>query len=475
MKKILSLALAACLTLGASAFVGCTDKGPNSSGSKPEPEFDGWNVQNILERPVEKDDIRIGTYVTFADTTKGWSGKDQLERYYYAGLNFMPMICTLPKAGMLTEDEKTYISRDLTSDLWWKKIDEVTEEYNMLYYFSELSGLANDHEPCGRRESMSVDDAVSDAREIIPQLSSRCVGVHMIDEPGVGSFGELAKYARRYAAIMDSNGNKIGLDALVNHIGSYENMKMWVETAGASVGVISYDAYPFSLGGTITAAISLGNQVRQLANDYNMHVQMYPQSCNWINYRMPTLDEIKWHVNCNVAMGVTQFNYFNYSMYPAEGCTDAIFDIDGTVRHPEILEGLTEFHKELRVVDANIRLYHYMVNQIYSTKGYYGMTQLPNSWEISGEGIRDLDLIVSLYEPRANATETVKYISITNASYTDDIENREILLGENSGIMALEYLNPVTGKYEAVEILNGAFNLSLEKSGISFFRVTGDL
>ena len=144
----------------------------------------------------------------------------------------------------------------------------------MLYYFSELSGLANDHEPCGRRESMSVDDAVSDAREIIPQLSSRCVGVHMIDEPGVGSFGELAKYARRYAAIMDSNGNKIGLDALVNHIGSYENMKMWVETAGASVGVISYDAYPFSLGGTITNVISLGNQIRQLANDYNMHLSL---------------------------------------------------------------------------------------------------------------------------------------------------------------------------------------------------------
>lgn len=108
MKKFLSLILATCL-LATTAFMASCGSSDNSSDSgKPDPdvEFDGWRPDNILQRPVEKDDIRIGTYVAFADTATQLSGKDQVERYYYVGLNFMPMICTLPKSGILDDNEK---------------------------------------------------------------------------------------------------------------------------------------------------------------------------------------------------------------------------------------------------------------------------------------------------------------------------------------------------------------------------------
>lgn len=466
-KKLFSFVLAAFMTVSCGAFAAC---GGNSA-VPPADKFEGWNVNNILERPVEKDDVRLGSYVTFADTSKGWSGVDQVERLYYAGLNFMPMICTLPKSGVLTEEEKTYISRDLTDSKWWGKIDELMLEYNMVYYFSELSGLANDHESSVRRESMINDEALKDARKIIPQLKN-CVGVKIVDEPRIDSFPEFAKWAKRYAAITDENGNTLGLDALVNHIGAYDWIKSWAEQAPTS-GMMSFDAYPFALSGTNYGVVSLINQVRQLSNQNGMRIAIYPQSCNWVNYRMPSLEEIRWHVNSNLALGATQFTYFNYTMYPAEGCADAIFAIDGSVLHPEILEGLTKLNKEIRTLDAHVRLSHYMVTKAYATKGGYGVELLPSDWEISGEGINDLDLMFTYFEPRDEYFEYSKYINIVNNSFSDDVVNREVLLGENTNITGIEAFNPETGKFEPIGLMNDSFEISIEKGGSLFLRVSG--
>lgn len=474
MKKVISLILAAFLALTTASFGACGQSSGSSSVDKPDPVIDGWTTQNILERPVEKDDVRIGTYVAFSDTRKGLSGVDQIERYYYAGLNFMPMICTLPSAGVITEEESSYLTRDLTDSKWWLKIDSLMTEYNMVYFFSTLSGLANDYETSARRESMINDDALADARAIIPQLK-RCVGVKIVDEPSIDSLSEYAIWARRYAAITDSDGNSLGLDALVNQGPSYEAVKTWAEKAGASVGLLSYDAYPFRGNGADYAVIALQEQVRKLANEKGMRMAMYPQACSWDGARMPTADEIKWHVNVNLALGVTQFSYFNFMMYPNEGCDDAIFDMDGSVRHPEILEALTELHKEIRTVDAIVRLNSYMVTEAYSTVSGHGLTVLPTTWNISSEGIKDLDLVVTLFEPRENGGKTDKYINIVNGSMTEDVVEREILLGENSEITGLEALNPETGKFEAVDIINGAFRLTLEKSGSLFLRVVGNI
>lgn len=470
-KKLFSFALAAFMAVSCGVFAACD----GTAAETPTDEFDGWNVNNILERPVEKDDVRFGSYVAFSDTGKGWSGVDQIERLYYAGLNFMPMICTLPKAGVLTEEEQKYISRDLTDSKWWGKIDALLTEYNMVYYFSELSGLANDHESSGRRESMINDDALKDARRIIPELKN-CVGVKIVDEPAISSFPEYAKWAKYYAAITDANGNSLKLDALVNHIGNYAYLKGWAEQAGATVGMLSYDAYPFGGGGGINyGVITLLNQIRPIANQLGMRIAIYPQSCGWSGVRMPSLDEIKWHVNSNLALGATQFTYFNYTMYPSEGCFDAIFGLDGAVLHPEILEGLTELHKEIRALDANVRLSHYNVTQAYGTKKGRGLNVLPDDWTISSEGIKDLDLIFSVFEPKNEYFEYEKYINIVNNSTTDEVISREVLLGENSNITGIEAFNPETGKFEGVGLMNGAFEINLEKSGSLFLRISGDI
>ena len=74
MKKFLSMILAACFAASAALMASCAggNTGKTSAGSESvsssEEEFDGWTPDNILSRPVEKDDIRIGSYVSFADT-----------------------------------------------------------------------------------------------------------------------------------------------------------------------------------------------------------------------------------------------------------------------------------------------------------------------------------------------------------------------------------------------------------------------
>ena len=476
MKKFLSMILAACFAASAALMASCTggNTGKTSAGSESvsssEEEFDGWTPDNILTRPVEKDDIRIGSYVSFADTAKGWSGKDQVERLYYAGLNFMPMICTLPKSGMLTEAEKSYISRDLTDSKWWGKIDELMQEYNMVYYFSELSGLANDHESSVRRESMINSDAVADARRIIPNLKN-CVGVKLVDEPALSSFDEFAKWARYYARITDADGNLLGLDALVNHIGSYEYMAEWVKKAGREVNMISFDAYPFLNGGVNYATLALMDQVRQLANAKNMRVAMYPQSCAWAGARMPNLNEIIWHFNTNLALGATQFTYFNYTMYPAEGCSDAIFAIDGSVLHPEILEGLTEYHKQIRALDANVRLNEYKVTESYMTSSQIGIKMLPaTGFIINKEGLGSTDLLITKF--LSNDSESpVYYLNIVNNSFEKAMHDQEFLLDDNANIDHLETYNYKTGKFEPLDVVNNSFIMSLEASEAAFIKV----
>ncbi len=476
MKKFLSMILAACFAASAVLMAACTsgNSGTTSTGSESvsssEVEFDGWTPENILLRPVEKDDIRIGSYVSFADTAKGWSGRDQVERLYYAGLNFMPMICTLPKAGMLTETEKTYISRDLTDSKWWGKIDELMQEYNMVYYFSELSGLANDHESSTRRDSMANSDAVADARNIIPNLKN-CVGVKLVDEPKPDAFEEFAKWARYYSRITDADGNVLGLDALVNHIGSYDYMAEWVNKAGSGVNIISFDAYPFLNGGINYATLTLMDQVRKLANSKNMRVAMYPQSCAWAGARMPNLKEIIWHFNTNLALGATQFTYFNYTMYPNEGCYDAIFAIDGSVLHQDILDGLTEFHKEIRALDANVRLTDFKVTESYMTSAQIGIAMLPaTGFIINREGLGSTDLLITKFQPN-DYESSVSYINIVNNSFENPMYDQEFLLDDNAEYDYLEMYNYKTGKFEPLDVVNNSFMLSLEASEAAFIKV----
>ena len=127
MRKFGSLILGLVIALFAAFGSACAKEKPQET---PEPDFEGWTPENILEKPVTQDDVLISPFFWVADTQVGWSAVDQMERYYNAGFNFMPLASNTPTAGMISEEEKTYIRRDLTSLAWWQKIDGLMKEYN---------------------------------------------------------------------------------------------------------------------------------------------------------------------------------------------------------------------------------------------------------------------------------------------------------------------------------------------------------
>ena len=320
MKKFLSLILATCL-LATTAFMASCGSSDNSSDSgKPDPdvEFDGWTPDNILQRPVEKDDIRIGTYVAFADTATQLSGKDQVERYYYAGLNFMPMICTLPKSGILDDNEKTYISRDLTDSKWWGKIDELMLEYNMTYYFSELSGLANDHESSGRRESMINDNAVADARSIIPNLKN-CVGVKIVDEPAKELWADMLKavkivkeYARPFINFLPFFDEDFEKTLGTNHAGYAKMLEDAVKETG--LRQICYDCYFQMFENNREEGIGYYfhnlNEYRMLSEKTGVDFWTTLLSVGHWAFRVPTEDDIRWQISTACAHGAKSIFWF---------------------------------------------------------------------------------------------------------------------------------------------------------------------
>ena len=158
-------------------------------------------------------------------------------------------------------------------------------------------------------------------------------------------------------------------------------------------------------------------------------------------------------------------------MYPNEGCYDAIFAMDGTVLHPELLEGLTEYHKEIRALDANVRLTDYKVTESYMTSSDIGIKMLPaTGFIINKEGLGSADLLITKFEPKkAGSTDT--YINIVNNSFVKGLENQEFLLDETAEYDHLEIYNYKTGKFEPLDVINESFVLSLDVSGSAFIKV----
>ncbi len=474
MKKLLSLLLGLCVltaTLGGTAYASAPVTTADTYAQTAADTV--WTVDNILKRTTEKEDVLFGSWVTFADTKVGLSALDQIERYYFGGINYMPMACTIPSQGILTAEDKKTMKRDMTSSLWWEKVDEVMQEYNMVYLWSTLSGLANDYEPVSRRSNMINDNALSDARNIIPLLDN-CIGVHIADEPHYDSFDTYANWAKKYAAIEDLYGENMGLYSIVNHLPYYgwdSTMQTWVNKAGTATGVISYDNYGFAPGTDARDALIGGaNNMRKVANANDMRFQSMPQSCAWNGRYMPNLNELKWNTTMYLAYGSTMFAYFNYMMYPNEGSFDGIFAMDGTMLHQDIYDGMSDLHKKIRVIDANIRYSKLEATEVYKVGSHAGDTAtLPSSdWLVKNSGLSGNELVFTRFTQRSGSGD--EYLMVFNNNPYAAVKNEQLIINATK-VNGLEVMNVETGLWERVAIINGAVSLDLAKSDFNVYRV----
>lgn len=62
-----------------------------------------------------------------------------------------------------------------------------------------------------------------------------------------------------------------------------------------------------------------------------------------------------------------------------------------------------------------------------------------------------------------------------NNSFNDTIENQVFQIAQDSGIEGLEVYDFMTGTFEQIEISDGAFELSFEKSESKYLKITGNV
>ncbi len=467
-RKMLSLLVGVFLAVVTLFGTACSDQ------PTPVPPDDGvtvWTPETIRQRPVTENDLLIGSYVSLSNSTLGQSSREQIKRLADGGLNFMPLASCISSADMIDQGER--MRRDLSSLDWWKRIDEVMQENNMVYYFSTKAGLGNDYETVRGAEDPVSDAAVTAAAQIVPELNN-CVGYLVKDEPSYAEFDNLAKYAKQYAAIKED------ASVMVNHFpfpvgysgDYYSYLKSWVTKAGAeNIQYLGHDKYPFFTGGTDYTLLTSMEDMRKIGVETGVELACFLQSCAWSGTRMPTFEEIKWELNAYLAHGFTMFTYFNYSMYPYENCSDAIFDMSGNMLHQELYDALAEYHCQVRAMAANTDFKQLTSQNVFYTSASAptGTRRLGGNWYVDNTNLKDTDYLLAYL---TDSDESQEYMIIMNNSFSKAVAQQEFLLGSRaSEFSAWELYDMETGKFEALETDGGSFTLAFDKSEIKLIRL----
>lgn len=442
-------------------------------------QIDEWTPENIKYRPVTNDDILIGGYVSYCDTTEKLSAKAQLKVLSDGGLNFMPLAYTTPSFGLIAQGER--VRRDLKSVDWWKKIDDEMVKRNMVYYFSTRASVGFDTEACANRDPMTNQTAIDAAKKIVPQLSN-CIGYHVEDEPSYGAFDSLAAVAKKYAAI------KPGMDVLVNHLpyaagytgtdGYYGFMKSWVDKSGKdNINVLSHDQYPFGLGGISYDFLGNMDAMRRASLDAGgIKLACFLQSAAWQGTRMPSFDEIKWSMNAYLANGFSEFMYFNYAMYPQENCSDAIIGRKGNILHKDLYDDLAAYHYQVRAMGVNCRFTDLTANTVYYTSSAVkpsAVSLLPaNSEYIKLSGLNSGNGFIVSYLTNGKTGEN--YMVMVNNSTTAEWKNLAISTGTKANNLSkMELYNLETGELENLwKSGDSSFTLSFSKGDMKIIKLT---
>lgn len=489
-KKILSLFLASALFCVLFSAVGCGGRQssessagePSAPDSAPPSVQEAWTPETIREKPVTKDDFLIGSWVSYARSSAKKSAVDQTALLSDGGINFLIYASCVPSYGMLAEGESARL-RNLSSADWWQRIDNLMKDNNIVYLFSSDAGLGgNDTERRVGWQDNAGQSGVDNAKNIVPLLDN-CIGYHLADEPAYDALPGLAATGKKYAEI------KNGLTAFWNAHpgtstaatgGNYEAyFKAYLNNVGeGNAQWISHDFYPFT--GNVdnvpvsSAMFSDMAVMRKICLEYGVRAHAFVQSCSWKNgtWIMPSFEQIKWNVNAYMAYGFKAISYFNYVMWGFEDCIDGIIDIDGNMKNQALYDKLARFNFELRALAANIDLYALDCAAVYHTRASIsGTEKLPENWLVQPEGRKNM--ILSLLRPEDG--ESPSYLLLMNNSFNEALTDQSFDIAEGCGIEGLEVYDFSDGSFQTVEIENGSFRLSFEKSEAKYLKIIGNV
>lgn len=468
MKKILTKILAAIMVFAGcfSCFIGCGPKEQTTPPQQNPPSVDVPNEPSYEIKPVKfdpwtKDDFLIGSWVAFAiDNRNNLSMREQVKRLSDSGINF------IIHGGWIPDDGEP-VEKDLASEAWWKHVDGIMKENNILYGFSG-SGYSGDK---GDWNNTS-DTVVKRAAKIVPQLEN-CMGVMVKDEPAISLIDQTAEAAKKYAQQVE------GVLPYVNLFPSYAGsaiggtyksyVEKWVTSVGAeNIEYLSHDFYPWFQPGFRSNMYSDLEVMREVGLRYGVKTHAFPQACAWENMQMPNENMLRWNVYLYLAYGFKALTYFNYYMWNGEGCWDGIFDLDGNLLHPELYCFLTGLNNDLHYMSdllMNLDCLH-----AYHTSEEAGAEILPQDGLLGygGEG----SFIVSYMRAKDGSAP---YLMLFNKDWKNPNEGASFTVNAESGITGLELYDTETREYKDVPVENGKILLDFQAGEGKYLRIKGNV
>ena len=449
--RAISLILSGIIFLTTASGLACFSVSADiAEDGKTYEEKEAAYREQLKSKDITSNDLLIGSWVSFY-SFKTDSYEYQLDQASDSGLNFL----------LFPYDFGSPVQHE---DGFWDNIEEQFAKRNMLYHINA-----------------TMDKNYAETAAAFADGKEHCIGYHLIDEPGGSRLQEVADVTKVYR---DADPTRYPFTNLLPSYageawlgGTYRQyVERYVELTGAeNIDYLSTDYYPFRGEYTIDTGIFADMEViRSVAYENGkLKTHAFPQSTAWNGTRMPDIDEMRWNVYGYLAYGFKALSWFNLvcpgsSDSEGEGFRDCLIYRDGTIRDPELFEAWSELNWEVRgLSDALMNLD--TVHAYHTKENVTGVEYLPGNFFIVPT--QNADLIISYMEAKDG---TEPYIMIFNKSLRRDVDV-EFQIDLSSGIEAIEYLDPLTGEYTAMDLSGGIMKDSYIKGEGKLYRLKGNI
>jgi hypothetical protein len=394
------------------------------------------------------DKFLIGSWVSFYPFEID-SYEFQLDQMKEAGLNFniFPAVFGggMHNAELWEDVERQYAARDM--------------------YYCMNGGLREELIPVGVQFAKG---------------KSRCIGYHLVDEPGGAALPRVGEMCRAYREADSTRYPFVNL--FPSYVGTaamegdyYQYCSRFVREAGEeNIEYLSHDYYPFHLNGTALGIFGDMEVIRRVAfENGRLRTHGFPQSTAWMGTRMPNIDEMRWNVYAYLAYGFKALSWFNLvcpgkSDTEGECFRESVIYRDGTVRDRQLLRDFGALNAEVHALGDTLMKLD-TVHAYHTKGGIAGVELLPEGWLISPVGGEDL-VISHMVTKKGDET----YIMLFNKSWEQPL-TASFRLSEYSGIQGLEYVSPFNGHTYPVSVKDGVFTETFRPGEGKLYRLTGEL
>lgn len=394
------------------------------------------------------DRFLIGSWVSFYPFSID-SYEYQLDQMAAAGLNFniFPMVFG---GGMLDAEA-------------WDKIEKEYEKRDMLYLMN------------GGMNREMLDLGIEFARG-----KKRCIGYHLIDEPGAAKLAKVGEFVRAYRDADKARYPFVNLfpsyaGRAVMEGDYYKYCSQFVKEAGEeNIEYLSHDYYPFHEGGTMLSLFTDMEVMRRVAFEHGrLRTHAFPQSTRWKGTRMPNADEMRWHVYAYLAYGFKALSWFNLvcpgkSDTEGEGFSESLIYRDGQIHDKELFAEFSRLnHEVLTLGDTLIKLD--TVHAYHTKETVPAIDLLPADWMITPVG--DGNFVISqMVSPSGDES----YVMIFNNDFKSSATG-SFRISRFSGIDSLDYLDPFTADVKKAELIDGVLTESFRPGEGRLYRLGGKL